>query len=59
MVQQLQEKEENREIIACVTEGSDLEMKHKIRNYLTALQEWSGLDKGQVEYIDPWNQKSG
>ena len=52
VIQQLEENEGYREIIACVAEGDDLEMEHKIRNYLTALQEWSGSDKGQVENND-------
>ena len=35
-----------------MAEGSDLEVEHKMRTYLEALQERSGLDKGQVENID-------
>ena len=35
-----------------MADGNDLDMEHKIRNYLTALQVWSGSDKGQVENID-------
>ena len=27
-----------------MAEGSDLEVEHKIKNYLAALLEWSGLD---------------
>ena len=42
VIQQFGENEGYRELVACVAEGNDL----------TALQEWSGLDKGQVENID-------
>ena len=35
-----------------MADGNDLDMEHKIRNFLTALQVWSGSDKGQVENID-------
>ena len=40
VIQQLEENDGYREIIACLAEGSDLEVERKIRNYLMTLQKW-------------------
>ena len=52
VIQQLEANEGYRETVGCVPDGSDLEVEHKMRNHLAALQEWSELDKGQVENGD-------
>ena len=52
VIQQLEANDGYRETVGCVADGSDLEVEHKMRNHLAALQEWSGLDKGQLENGD-------
>ena len=47
VVEQLEENEGYRKIMACVSEGSDTEVGQKMQCYLVAAHE-SGLGKGQV-----------
>ena len=48
----MEESEENRKIIACVSEGSDIYVEQKMQCYMAASQELSGLDRRQVEMME-------
>ena len=49
---QLEGIEEYLQTIACVSQGSDVEVEQKIQWYLATSRELSGLDKGQKEMME-------
>ena len=59
MIQEIEENDEQRQIVAYLPEGSDIEVEQKMRCCLTTCQERSGLDKGQTVYFEVCNQVGG
>ena len=47
VIQQIEESDEYRRVVACVSEGNDIEADQKVQGFLSAVQELSRLDKGQ------------
>ena len=47
VIRWIEESDKYRRVVACVSEGNDIEAEQKMQGFLTALQELSGLDKGQ------------
>ena len=52
VIQQVEESEEYRNIVACVSEGNDIQVEQKMQCNRTALLELSGLDNGQMDIIE-------
>ena len=52
MFQEMEETEGYRTIVACVSEGNDIEVKQKIQYWMTELQARPGADKGQMKVLE-------
>ena len=49
MTQQIEEDERYRKIVACVSEGDDIEAEQRMQYWMTKLQERPGADKRQID----------
>ena len=52
MIQQVEEDERCRKIVACVSEGNDTETEQRMQYLMTRLQERPGADKGHMDMTE-------
>ena len=52
VIQQVEEDERCRKIVACVSEGNDIETEQRMQYWMTRLQERPGTDKGHMDMTE-------